>query len=114
MSEIPVIPLVSIADAFQVFATYVENGISDFEGRNIEADFGDYTHVIRNEERVKRVSWIAQTAKEPDEVWRSRSKNPERDNFISGGKLTSSGYVPKKKNLQSYSFWEWNCCPQVS
>lgn len=74
----PFIPLVQVSEAFDVFAGYVRTGISDFEGRVIETDFGDYTHVILNEERIKRVTWIGPTASEPDEVWLWHSKRPKK------------------------------------
>lgn len=74
----PVIPLVQVSRAFDVFAGYVQTGIPDFEGRVIETDFGDYTHAILNEERIRRVTWIAPTASEPDEVWLWHSKKPKK------------------------------------
>jgi len=78
MIHVPVIPLVQISDAFDVFASYVEAGFIDFEGKIISADFGDYTHVLHNEERIKRVTWIGPTVSEPDQVWLRRSKKPKK------------------------------------
>ncbi len=78
MTHMSVIPLVQASDAFDVFAGYVEAGITDFEGKVISADFGDYTHVLHNEKRIRRVTWIGPTVSEPDQVWLRRSKKPKK------------------------------------
>lgn len=78
MDEVAIISLALPGEAFRIFTGYVEDGILDFEGKRIEADFGDYTHVIHDENRIKRVSWIEPTAQEPDEVWLWRSRKPSK------------------------------------
>jgi hypothetical protein len=75
----PVIPPVSEEDAFGIFANFVVGGITDFEGHIVEADFGDYTHIVHDEGRVGRVHWIERALREPDGVWRySSSKSKKR------------------------------------
>ncbi len=76
MDPIPIISPLRMSDAFQVFARYVAQGLPDFAGQRIEVDFGDYTHVIRDEDRIQRISWLAPTAQEPARVWRRLSRKP--------------------------------------
>lgn len=68
-SEAPIVPLCSSLEAFEVFSQHVEKGLSDFAGQPIEIDYGNYTHVMKDESRLQRAPWIASTVFEPDEVW---------------------------------------------
>ncbi|MFB0535533.1 MAG: PBECR2 nuclease fold domain-containing protein [Anaerolineae bacterium] len=67
--EAPVVPLCSSLEAFEVFSRYVEKGLSDFAGQPIEIDYGNYTHIMEDEERLERAPWVGPTVGQPDEVW---------------------------------------------
>jgi hypothetical protein len=68
-NEAPIVPLCSSLEAFEVFSQYVEKGLSDFAGRPIEIDYGNYTHIMEDEERLERTPWVSSTVDQPDEVW---------------------------------------------
>jgi len=57
-NEVPVVPLCSSLEAFEVFSRYVEKGLSDFAGQPIEIDYGNYTHIMEDEERLERTPWV--------------------------------------------------------
>jgi hypothetical protein len=67
-NEAPVVPFCSSLEAFEVFSRYVEKGLSDFAGHPIEIDYGNYTHIMEDEERLKRAPWVGPTVDQPDEV----------------------------------------------
>ena len=60
--------LVSEQAAFGEFSRLVTQGLMDPRGNRVEADFGDYAHVVANEERLTYVSWIAPTIHEPEKI----------------------------------------------
>jgi len=66
------------AEAFGLFRRYVEEGLYDFQGDTVEVDFDDYTHVVHDQERIKRISWIEPTLRRPDEVWQWRSQKARK------------------------------------
>ena len=68
-NEAPVVPLCSSLEAFEAFSQYMEKGLSDFAGQRIEIDYGNYAHIMEDEERLERTPWVGPTVDQPDEVW---------------------------------------------
>jgi hypothetical protein len=66
-----VVPLAaSQEEALEAFRQLVTGGVTDARDEWVEVDFGDYAHVIHQEDRLRQIPWIAPTLQSPDQIIR--------------------------------------------
>lgn len=63
-------PAASQEEALEAFRQLATGGVTDGRGEQVEVDFGDYAHVIHQEDRLRQIPWIAPTLQSPDQIIR--------------------------------------------
>jgi len=78
-----IVPLNTVAEAFELFNRLLIPFVVDVRGERVYFDIGDYVHLMDDEERLKRIAWIAETIANPAEIRRGHLKSkPFREVYI--------------------------------
>jgi hypothetical protein len=78
-----IVPLNSGDDAFRLFSELLTPSVTDVRGETVFVDIGDYVHLMQEEQRLERVSWILETLTNPEEIRKGhRKETPFREVYI--------------------------------
>lgn len=77
-----IVPLNSIDEAFEKYSELMPD-ITDVRGERVNFDLGSYTHLLDDEDRLRRIGWIRETLGNPEEIRRDFVKEfPFREIYI--------------------------------
>ena len=70
-----IVPLNSVDEAFEKYCELMPD-ITDVRGERVNFDLGSYTHLLDDEDRLRRIGWIRETLGNPEEIRRDFVKDP--------------------------------------
>ncbi|HID61325.1 MAG TPA: hypothetical protein EYP49_01060 [Anaerolineae bacterium] len=77
-----VVSLNSVEEAFEKYSELMP-AITDVRGGRVNFDLGSYTHLIDDEDRLRRIGWIRETLENPEEIRRDFVKEfPFREIYL--------------------------------
>ena len=77
-----IVPLNLVEEAFEKYSEFMP-AITDVRGERVNFDLGSYTHLLDDEDRLRRIGWIRETLENPEEIRRDFVKEfPFREIYL--------------------------------
>ncbi len=77
-----IVSLNSFEEAFEKYSEFMP-AITDVREEKINFDLGSYTHLLDDEDRLRRIGWIRETLENPEEIRRDFVKEfPFREIYL--------------------------------